>query len=282
MELDVATGRREAPGDGPIQLCSERLDQAATSARLLKVWSSTSVVADQAADASRSSVHRDTDATGAVREPVAHRVADQFGDDQARAPAAIGIQPHLVGFEHQPDVVIGERGGRHATADHREVLGEVHALVAGRRQQGAVRLGVSAQTARGDVERQPCLGVCGPCRQRERGDCLGILVDDPVADLLDILKITKQSLARVLRQLIDNGYIEQKTGDSDRRQRLLHATDKGRRFFETLSATQTSRIEAAIAALPDEGKRTVLRFFVGMVEPGDRPLLDRLKLTDDI
>src|SRR5689334_25276113 len=37
----------------------------------------------------------------------------------------------------------------------------------------------------------------------------------PVADLLDILKITKQSLARVLRQLIDNGYVEQKTGDSD-------------------------------------------------------------------
>src|SRR3954452_14627898 len=53
----------------------------------------------------------------------------------------------------------------------------------------------------------------------------------PVADLLGILKITKQSLARVLRQLIDNGYIEQKTGDADRRQRMLHATEKGRRFF---------------------------------------------------
>jgi DNA-binding MarR family transcriptional regulator len=104
----------------------------------------------------------------------------------------------------------------------------------------------------------------------------------PVADLLGILKITKQSLARVLRQLIDNGYIEQKTGDADRRQRMLHATEKGRRFFEVLSATQTSRIEAAIAALPPEGKRTVLRFFVGMVEPGDRSLLDRLKLTEDI
>lgn len=104
----------------------------------------------------------------------------------------------------------------------------------------------------------------------------------PVADLLGILKITKQSLARVLRQLIDNGYIEQKTGDADRRQRLLHATEKGRRFFEVLSATQTSRIEAAIAALPPEGKRVVLRFFVGMVEPGDRSLLDRLKLTEDI
>ena len=104
----------------------------------------------------------------------------------------------------------------------------------------------------------------------------------PVADLLDILKITKQSLARVLRQLIDNGYIEQKTGSSDRRQRLLHATDKGRQLFEVLSATQTSRIDAAIAALPPDGKRTVLRFFVGMVEPHDRPVLDRLKLTEDL
>jgi len=104
----------------------------------------------------------------------------------------------------------------------------------------------------------------------------------PVADLLDILKITKQSLARVLRQLIDNGYIEQKTGAADRRQRLLYATAKGRDFFETLSATQTSRIDAAIAALPPEGRRTVLRFFVGMVEPSDRALLDRLKLTEDL
>lgn len=104
----------------------------------------------------------------------------------------------------------------------------------------------------------------------------------PVADLLDILKITKQSLARVLRQLVDNGYVEQKTGDTDRRQRLLYATEKGRDFFETLSSTQTSRIEAAIAALPPDGKRTVLRFFVGMVEPSDRGVLDRLKLTSEI
>ena len=104
----------------------------------------------------------------------------------------------------------------------------------------------------------------------------------PVADLLGILKITKQSLARVLRQLIDHGYVEQKMGDADRRQRLLYATAKGRQFFETLSAFQTSRIDAALAALPPEGKRTVLRFFVGMVEPMDRPLLDRLKLTDEL
>src|SRR5258707_964336 len=42
-----------------------------------------------------------------------------------------------------------------------------------------------------------------------------------VADLLDILRITKQSLGRVLKQLIDQGYIEQKEGEHDRRQRLL-------------------------------------------------------------
>ncbi|MET3924669.1 MarR family transcriptional regulator [Devosia sp. 2618] len=101
----------------------------------------------------------------------------------------------------------------------------------------------------------------------------------PVADLLDILKITKQSLARVLRQLIDNGYIEQKTGHSDRRQRLLHATPRGKEFFATLSATQASRITASIAALPPESRKIVTRFLVGMVDPADRTVLDRLNLT---
>src|SRR5688500_10647038 len=48
-----------------------------------------------------------------------------------------------------------------------------------------------------------------------------------VADLLEILKITKQSLARVLKDLVDQGWILQKAGDRDRRQRLLHATEKG-------------------------------------------------------
>lgn len=104
----------------------------------------------------------------------------------------------------------------------------------------------------------------------------------PVADLLHILKITKQSLARVLRQLIDNGYIEQQTGATDRRQRLLFATEKGRQLFDILSATQTSRINAAFARLPDEARHHVLQFFVGMVEAEDQNLLTRLKLTENV
>src|SRR5271169_5003665 len=46
-----------------------------------------------------------------------------------------------------------------------------------------------------------------------------------VADLLDILKITKQSLGRVLKQLVDTGFIEQLQGPQDRRQRLLYPTE---------------------------------------------------------
>ncbi len=104
----------------------------------------------------------------------------------------------------------------------------------------------------------------------------------PVADLLDILKITKQSLARVLRQLIDNGYIEQKPGDTDRRQRLLYATPLGRAFWEQLSVSQTTRINAAFATLPEGSRETVKRFFVEMVEEEDRFMLDRLSLTDGL
>lgn len=104
----------------------------------------------------------------------------------------------------------------------------------------------------------------------------------PVADLLDILKITKQSLARVLRQLIDNGYIEQQTGRSDRRQRLLYPTETGRTFFRQLSDMQASRINAAFEKLPADTRDLVRRFFVEMVEEKDRPTLTRLNLTDNI
>ena len=48
-----------------------------------------------------------------------------------------------------------------------------------------------------------------------------------VAELLDVLKITKQSLGRVLKQLIDEGYVVQKEGADDRRQRLLYVSPAG-------------------------------------------------------
>src|SRR6201996_8561921 len=48
-----------------------------------------------------------------------------------------------------------------------------------------------------------------------------------VADLLETLRITKQSLGRVLRELVDEGYVLQKEGPDDRRHRLLYVTAKG-------------------------------------------------------
>src|SRR5688572_21228297 len=66
-----------------------------------------------------------------------------------------------------------------------------------------------------------------------------------VADLLEILKITKQSLARVLKQLVDQGYILQKAGPEDRRERLLYLTGKGRELASKLLALQCARVAAA-------------------------------------
>src|SRR5262252_3024078 len=70
-----------------------------------------------------------------------------------------------------------------------------------------------------------------------------------VADLLDILKITKQSLGRVLKQLLDEGYVEQKEGATDRRHRLLYVTAKGEALALRLAALQTARVGSALAEI---------------------------------
>ncbi|MCJ9427507.1 MarR family winged helix-turn-helix transcriptional regulator [Kordiimonas marina] len=66
-----------------------------------------------------------------------------------------------------------------------------------------------------------------------------------VSGLLGLLRITKQSLSRVLGQLVDEGYVEQKPGEVDRRQRLLYLTDKGEDFEKKLFATQRNRVAEA-------------------------------------
>jgi DNA-binding MarR family transcriptional regulator len=90
-----------------------------------------------------------------------------------------------------------------------------------------------------------------------------------VADLLDVLRITKQSLGRVLKQLLDEGYIIQKAGDSDRRQRLLFATAKGEALVAKLAGLQTVRINRALQDLPADGAETVRRFLLAMIDHDD-------------
>ena len=66
-----------------------------------------------------------------------------------------------------------------------------------------------------------------------------------VSDLLATLRITKQSLSRVLGQLIRQGFIQQRTGSRDRRQRLLELTQKGVELERQLSEHQRQRIAKA-------------------------------------
>lgn len=97
-----------------------------------------------------------------------------------------------------------------------------------------------------------------------------------VANLLDILKITKQSLGRVLKQLIDQGYIVQKEGASDRRQRLLYATPKGEALALKLAGLQTRRILRALEALPPGAHDAARQFLIAMLEADGRDEVLRL------
>ncbi|HYI29368.1 MAG TPA: MarR family transcriptional regulator, partial [Bradyrhizobium sp.] len=93
-----------------------------------------------------------------------------------------------------------------------------------------------------------------------------------VAGLLDILKITKQSLGRVLKQLVDQDFIEQRQGQ-DRRQRLLHVTPKGEALALRLARLQTARLSHALSELGPGGHETARRFLAGMI---DRDMRDHV------
>lgn len=96
-----------------------------------------------------------------------------------------------------------------------------------------------------------------------------------VGELLGILRITKQSLARVLGALVEQGYIAQVQGRADRRQRLLALTPKGEELERRLFERQRERLahayrEAGGAAV--DGFRRVMR---GIMDEEARAYLDR-------
>jgi DNA-binding MarR family transcriptional regulator len=91
-----------------------------------------------------------------------------------------------------------------------------------------------------------------------------------VAELLEVLKITKQSLGRVLKQLIDERYIVQKEGANDRRQRLLYVSAAGEALALKLAGLQTARIARVLAELGPEARDAACRFLAGMIDAKDR------------
>jgi DNA-binding MarR family transcriptional regulator len=91
-----------------------------------------------------------------------------------------------------------------------------------------------------------------------------------VTELLAILRITKQSLSRVLGQLVKDGYIVQRPGLRDRRQRLLELTDRGTELERQLSENQRAMIARAYRAAGATGVEGFRKVLLGMINEEDR------------
>ncbi len=98
-----------------------------------------------------------------------------------------------------------------------------------------------------------------------------------VNNLLSILGVTKQSLNRVLRTLIEDGLVESRVGRTDKRERHLYLTDAGAELEQRLSDAQRTRMRAAYRAAGPEavaGFRTVLE---AMMDPDMRRTYHKLR-----
>ena len=91
-----------------------------------------------------------------------------------------------------------------------------------------------------------------------------------VSQLLGILRITKQSLSRVLSQLVREAFITQRPGTSDRRQRLLELTEKGRALEEQLSQSQRDRVARAYRDAGAEAVEGYRKVMLGMINEDER------------
>ena len=97
-----------------------------------------------------------------------------------------------------------------------------------------------------------------------------------VSELLAILRITKQSLGRVLRELVERGYVLQEEGATDRRQRLLRLTPAGRQLLERLEAPQIARVRAALANAGNGAREAFVRVLLGLVDEAEREHVAKL------
>jgi DNA-binding MarR family transcriptional regulator len=91
-----------------------------------------------------------------------------------------------------------------------------------------------------------------------------------VSELLDILKITKQSLSRVLGQLVRQGFITQRAGTTDRRQRLLSLTERGAELERKLTEDQRALVARAYRSAGAEAVEGFRKVLLGMITEADR------------
>ena len=91
-----------------------------------------------------------------------------------------------------------------------------------------------------------------------------------VAELLGILQITKQSLARVLGELVREGFVAQEKGTADRRRRHLHLTDKGQELWRRLFGVQSLRVARAFEEAGPAAVAGWRKVQMALIEPSSR------------
>jgi DNA-binding MarR family transcriptional regulator len=91
-----------------------------------------------------------------------------------------------------------------------------------------------------------------------------------IAELLDILKITKQSLNRVLKELIGRDYVEARPGLKDRRQRQLFPTARGQALALEVALLQSRRFARVFGERPAGTRAQAIDFLLAMVDAGER------------
>lgn len=102
-----------------------------------------------------------------------------------------------------------------------------------------------------------------------------------VTELLEILRITKQSLARVLGHLLENDFILQRPDPADRRRKQLCLSDKGKNLEHDLTSTQMERFARAYRDAGAEAVEGFRRVLMGIVEPEDRAQLRPTTVRND-
>ncbi|WP_158811612.1 MarR family winged helix-turn-helix transcriptional regulator [Beijerinckia sp. L45] len=90
-----------------------------------------------------------------------------------------------------------------------------------------------------------------------------------IAELLEILEITKQSLNRVLNDLLDRGYVTTRSREADRRCRLLYATARGDALIQEIAEVQSARFERAFGVLGEDAKAGAIAFLTAMLDRAD-------------
>lgn len=97
-----------------------------------------------------------------------------------------------------------------------------------------------------------------------------------VSDLLSLLAITKQSLGRVLNELAERELVETRTGERDRRQRLLHLTPAGTAMESDLFEVVRKQMSGAYARAGQQAVSGFWAVLEGLIPEGERPRIDGL------